>query len=621
LKHLERLLVAGTQRHRVARLCLSYGAGLFLVLAALRFEKVVAARVRPEPGDWLVILSADLGSILLLEAAWFVAAALAGSRARWVKRVFVCAHVAIAAFALVDHQFFLKTGSSLDLKLVAYAIANFGQLGAMIGTGLEYGFVLRCGLAVLCLLGAEMLGGKRRADSAFPAVLVWAGGAVGACLLLFRPGPASAESMSLAQGLFDRFTDNGRGQAEVAITPIAPEEYYQPPVLVSEPQRRPNIVLMLLESTRLDVVAPRPGSPAPSSSPFVLSLSESGLFVEDAYTTVSHTSKTLVGLLCGMYGAPTMLPIETARALPLHCLPGLLNAAGYHTAFFQTASGAFENRPGLVRNFGFQTWKVGQDLMGPEFERVGYFGMDEYAMLQPALDWVDQTQGAPFFLTLLTVTTHHPYHVPGERRPETEEEVWPAYRAAVARIDGFVRDFHAGLAQRGLIEDTVFIVLGDHGEAFGEHGLFQHNYVPYEEVVRVPWIMSGRRWLGEPRRITGLRSELDLMPTILELLGVEWVGRLPGKSLLQPRGHDEVVTFCWNPSRCMGMRWGNLHFIDHFGERPLEVFDVSRDPEELVDLADEIPQGLVRAARTKMISVKQTVEDYYRGTLGEAAVR
>jgi phosphoglycerol transferase MdoB-like AlkP superfamily enzyme len=359
---------------------------------------------------------------------------------------------------------------------------------------------------------------------------------------------------------------------------LAPEAFYQAPVLRSSPERRPNLILVILESTGARAVAT--GS-AVSATPALARLAASGLTVETAYATVTHTSKALVGILCGLPPRSGMDIVESLEGnLPVPCLPRLLGELGYKTVFLQSASGYFENRPGLVRNLGFAEGAYRETLERPGFERLGYFGLDDRAMLEPALGWIAAVGEAPYFMTLLTSAPHHPYQTPGTALRQALEEPRAAYRRAIAEQDRLLGDLVGALEASGALERSVLVVLGDHGEAFGEHQRQQHDAVPYEEVVRVPWVLHGPALLGPPRTIPGLRHQVDLLPTVLALLGVEWEGTLPGRDLLSTAGHDLVVASCWWANTCLAGRSGDLKAIYHFGRRPVETFDLARDPGE-----------------------------------------
>jgi arylsulfatase A-like enzyme len=235
--------------------------------------------------------------------------------------------------------------------------------------------------------------------------------------------------------------------------------------------------------------------------------------------------------------------------------------------------------------------------------------MDDFAMLGPAVEWAAEGGPEPYFLTVLTVTTHHPYEVAGEPwAGETREQ----YERALAHQDRFVGALHRGLAAAGALDDTVVIVVGDHGEAFGEHGGLQHDAVPYEEVVRVPLLVLGpAARIGPPRRVGGLRHHFDLVPTVLGLAGARWRGVLPGRDLFAPEGHERVLSFCWYTNFCAALREGDRKVVFHFGRLPTEVFDLAADPAEERDLAPTLPPEAIDAAERRIVATQLSVDAFY----------
>jgi arylsulfatase A-like enzyme len=304
--------------------------------------------------------------------------------------------------------------------------------------------------------------------------------------------------------------------------------------------------------------------------------------------------------------------VESLRGgLPLRCLPHLLSEAGYRTAFLQTAPGGFENRPGLVRNLGYGHAAFGESLLRPGFERAGYLGLDEHAMIDPVLQWAGRGDGRPFFLTVLTVIPHHPYEVPGAESYLGES--FEQYLETIRHQDRFVGELLRGLDRLGHAENTVVALFGDHGEAFGEHGRRQHDAVPYQEVVRVPLLLIGpERAIGPPRRIGGLRSLLDLAPTVLEVAGVRWRGELPGRSLLSTAGHQRVFSFCWFADFCGAMREGDRATVFHFGRRPTELYDLADDPLQARPVSGQASAAELAAAERRIAAMELSIDELWK---------
>ncbi|HPO10036.1 MAG TPA: two-component regulator propeller domain-containing protein, partial [bacterium] len=115
-------------------------------------------------------------------------------------------------------------------------------------------------------------------------------------------------------------------------------------------------------------------------------------------------------------------------------------------------------------------WSAGADSF--------YLGADEFALLEPIRDWI-RSDDKPFLLTVMCSVTHDPYEVPswyGEMAGTLPDR----YRQTIAYTDKFIQALDVELASLGLADDTIFCVVGDHGEAFGEHRIHGHERVAYE---------------------------------------------------------------------------------------------------------------------------------------------
>lgn len=575
---------------------------------------LVIFRVREQAGafpslDFLPLASGLLpavGILLALEALLLMVGRIPrlGRGAPWAG-LLTFGHLIFLVFGVMDHRYFLATGTRMNVDLVLYALRYVGSMGGILEEGFDLQFFGPIFLVLLALAAAWLAsrreGGIFGAAASLEAVLL----AVSVLILVDRPS-----SGEVPERLLDHMLSGGEGAASQAQR-FGP---YEAPTLAQEARRPRDVVLVILETFRADAVGAYRGYPEESDTPRLDRLAREGAMVESAYATVAHTSKALVGILCGSF--PRLnLPIDEAGegGLPLACLPELLGQVGYRTRFVQSAPGGFEDRVGLVRNMGFEEWKMSEDLEG---EPSGYLGMDERAMLPPALAWAREEDDRPLFLTVLTSVSHHPYQVPGDppiRGQATKED----FEKSVRYVDAFVGELHDAL--RKVLPDALFVFVGDHGEGFGEHGVWGHNLLAYEEGIRVPLILHGADEL--PSQVSGLRHQVDLLPTILDLLGIGWEGELPGLSLLDPEGHQYVVSSCWLRRRCIALRIGDLKFIDHYGRAPMEIYDLAADPEEKEDLAPFYPRAVKRAAEARLRRIQADLESVYLGSQSERAVR
>jgi arylsulfatase A-like enzyme len=584
------------------------GALLFLFLSALRIEKALQQGASASLAAWVAPTLLDLGLAVSFASLWCFAGLAPAGRCQLLSRVAVAAACGLLyLLALVDHEFLLRTGTRLDASLIPYALLHLRELSGLLATALDGLFARRLAATGLCFgLGVLQAWRPRRETVTATREHAWVGLAVGVTVLLVGTVHVREDRSPAMRGVTSLLSD-GIGALIIGAPSSLPvtDQIYSPPTLVGGAERRPNIVLVILESTRADMVVP-------SVMPFLAGLAEESVVFDEVYTPLPHTTKALVAILCGMYPIPgRSLRESVPGGLPLKCLPPLLHSLGYRSVFLQTAAGSFENRGSLVQNIGFQNWVAREALAQRGFESVGYFGMDEFAMLEPAISWIRQVEDRPFLITLLTSVSHHPYQTPGRGVPDPAEQEFEHYKTTLRHADRFVGELYRRLGELRPLDDTVFIVLGDHGEAFGEHVRRQHDVVPYEEGLRVPLLLKGPG-LGPPRHEAGLRSLLDLLPTLLDLLGADWHGLLPGESLLSSEGHDFVAASCWYDRYCMSLRRGPLKFVFHYHRAPMEVFDLRRDPEERDNIAGTLPPEMIQDARFQMLTLQGMIDLYYR---------
>jgi arylsulfatase A-like enzyme len=190
-----------------------------------------------------------------------------------------------------------------------------------------------------------------------------------------------------------------------------------------------------------------------------------------------------------------------------------------------------------------------------------------------------------------------------------------AYDVRVASTDRMLGRLRERLEALDLWKDTLLIVTSDHGEAFFEHGQPWHGYVPYDEVLRVPWIVSYPRLFERtgPRTIAEPVWHLDFLPTLLGLAGLPPDPSLPGRNLgpallgqaTLPATHPifplvlEVDTLTPEPARRIALSapWKLVPHHPRFHAPGDQLFDVTADPGETRNLIDAHPDAAAELAR------------------------
>jgi arylsulfatase A-like enzyme len=213
------------------------------------------------------------------------------------------------------------------------------------------------------------------------------------------------------------------------------------------------------------------------------------------------------------------------------------------------------------------------------------FGVDEPAVIETMFSWIDRgPTDRPFFAVYLPVAGHHPYLSSGG--PFPGETDLGAYKNAIHAGDQALGALIDGLKRRGLFEQTLIVVYGDHGEAFDQHpGNRAHSLYIYDENVRVPLII---RVPGAPavavRRVPQVASVIDIGPTIVDLLGLAGEPSQQGSSLLRS-GERMALFHADYASGWIGLRDGCWKYLYEIEARRGQLYDVCTDPDETRDLA------------------------------------
>lgn len=500
------------------------------------------------------------------------------------------------------HQFFLSTGSTLDYYLLSFSLKNLTDTFEVIDSEVARWIYVALPLYVGWVLGAPWVVYRKltaRAACSDPLGSTdapagswrWALAAVlllGASALPSFTSPLlSARARAASTTLALTTVEALRPSLTAAESSVSPALNTRLEPLHPNSARPPrNVVFLVLESMRASSTTIY--NPALKTTPFLADLATRSTVVEHAYTLLPHSSKALVAILCGI--EPNLrMPITEAidDSIPARCLAELLGAQGYQSAFFQSARSNFENRTQLVRNMGFDDFFPGEQMDSTGFERANYFGFEDDIMLEPSRKWLEQLKDQPFFATYFTLTPHHDYLAPRRygRLDFAEDDTLNRYLNTLHYVDNFIKNIFDQYKAHGLYENTIFVLVGDHGEGLGEHGRHQHDNVIYQEGIRVPMLIFDPQD-PTPRRIGYNANHLDLMPTVLKMLGFRVEGgSYPGVPLTEIDHERPMYTHCWYERRCMARILGDKKYIHHFDTQPDEFFDLGADPDETQDLA------------------------------------
>ena len=367
------------------------------------------------------------------------------------------------------------------------------------------------------------------------------------------------------------------------------------------------------------------------TSPYIDQIASEGVLFERAFasdvpTEVAHTSifTGKVGLTTGVVSHGS-----SSTHLPKECewLPTILRTAGYTTA---AVDNLYNLKEWFARGYQYYINTIGDTRW-----------IDGQTINDRAKPWIIDHKDEDFFLFLHYWDPHTPYLPPKEYIPEfydvnkdpydpNNKSMEPAfnhpaypffkyhhydllgnvtdvnyvnalYDAEIRYLDDLLKDLDDFLIEQGIKDDTMLVLFGDHGESLTEHDIYWDHCGLYEATVHVPMII---RWPGnipEGKRINGLVQHADLMPTILEAVGLEKPSKLDGRSLWpliqgkEEHNHREIyLSECaWQAAR--GIRTERYKYIETydsgpFARPPKELYDLKDDPNEENNLVEILPE-------------------------------
>ncbi|HET9531591.1 MAG TPA: sulfatase-like hydrolase/transferase, partial [Blastocatellia bacterium] len=318
----------------------------------------------------------------------------------------------------------------------------------------------------------------------------------------------------------------------------------------------------------------------------------------------------LFSILCSRYPAMDTETEEYWR-ITTPSLAHMLKSAGYRTALFHSGRFMYLGMDAVVENRGYEVLEDA-GAIGGQYESS--FGVDEPSTVRRAFEWIDSLpRGERFFLTYLPIAGHHPYDTP-ETGPFPVRAESDRYLNALHYSDVSLGALFDGFRERGLDRNTLFIIFGDHGQAFGRHeGNFGHSLFLYEENVRVPYLIAAPGLIDKQDRIFMTISLIDTAPTLLDLLGLPSQSDHQGNSALE--GEPEMALFYTDYSLgLLGLRDGRWKYIYEIDSGRSKLFDLSEDADEANDLARHYPERVTAyrnllarwSAAQKALILKQT---------------
>ena len=417
-----------------------------------------------------------------------------------------------------------------------------------------------------------------------------------------------------------------------------------------------NVILLVIDALRLDHLSIN--GYERKTSPNIDKLVSEGTYFSNAYTVLPNTKPTFASILTGKYpySHGVRMVFNNKLRPGISTMQAILKSHGYSTAYTKSDP---HTDDGTENDFDFcdpATLKIRNKIMRMCYKILhpsAYMGMAEQ-QISNVIRWVKKNFNKKFFILMHTNDLHWPYLVPapfqemfdprykgkhdfitlgggkitrgellfGHKRLPEEE-----IKHAIAHYDGGLKyvDEQIGrlmrfLEKNNLEEDTLVILMADHGENLGEHGYyFQHGEHLYNTSLRVPLAFKNPKLIPKGRKIASLVQSLDIMPTMLDILNIPLIDDIDGVSLMPliEGKADNVREFAFVESvenhfkendrsffdgvkgkwRAMISGKWKIIYIPHPENSIFELYDIENDPEEknnLIDLETEAAEEMKR---------------------------
>ncbi|NLH98974.1 MAG: sulfatase-like hydrolase/transferase [Chthonomonadales bacterium] len=391
--------------------------------------------------------------------------------------------------------------------------------------------------------------------------------------------------------------------------------------------KKPNILLLGIDSLSARNMSCY--GHARLTTPHIDRFARGGTLFENHFSPHIPTTSGYANMLTGRdcFGTQVVALRHKGPMRPeIRTLAEILRDNGY-----TTTSVGFEGNPasrGFDTYLHFPGWEADQDGRSPKAELLNRVTIPELERLCG--------QDQPWLLFLRHMDPHSPYLPPApfermfyhgnECDPNNrsmdpvmsfkpfcdyfaawmpkgisdKDYVIAQYDGAVAYMDAAIQTIFTALESRGIMDETIVIVTADHGETLYDHECWFDHHGIYDCVLHVPLIIRYPGKVPAGRRVSGYSDHPDLVPTILDLAGIEVEDDFDGRSLLSmARGEvashepEIYITECtW--MRKHGWRtpeWKLMVALEpdfHF-KPPVELYNLVEDPDENHNLADELP--------------------------------
>jgi arylsulfatase A-like enzyme len=419
-------------------------------------------------------------------------------------------------------------------------------------------------------------------------------------------------------------------------TPIGPPRPARPAVVLTRSsgsraagpataRRPPNVILVVLESVAARWASLNGG--LYNSTPNLAAASAPGLVFDNFYAHIGRSSNSLVALLLSAYPKLDFHDVtEEYPRLAGTSLGAVFRNRGYRTAFVTSSDLSWAGWHTFLEGRGFDELRDFDDLACPT--PVSSWGVEDRCMVDGMIEFINRAPARPFFMMAWSTQTHHPYvPTPGVpllnllREPMPDDYDLGRYLNVLHETDRHLGRLFAMIRRTGLDENTLVVVTGDHGQAFGSpHSTYAQGRTLYQEDVHVPLMFRFPRTYQSNVRSKIVGGHVDLAPTITDLAGLPAAPDWQGRSLFDPTRAPRAYFYVAGDRFELGVREGNWKYILDIRNGVEQLYDLDRDPSEQQNLATKHPD---RCARLRQRLAAWTEADrlqYERANVGNRVI-
>ncbi len=324
------------------------------------------------------------------------------------------------------------------------------------------------------------------------------------------------------------------------------------------------------------------------TTPNLKALRKNMLTWNNHYSVHPTSMNSLFSINCSMYPYPEGGTITgTNPKIPCQSISEILTQKGYKAALFHSGKLSFWRKHKFFASRGYSLMKDAAKIKDPKVQTF-HWGIDEQVMANSVVDFIEKNKSKPFFIQYITLFPHTPYdYVAGPWAVYPEKELIDKYHNCVRYADASIKIVTDAVKKMGLEKDTLFVFVGDHGEAFYEHpGNRVHSIFVYEENVHVAFGMLNPLLFPKSKKTERVTSHIDILPTVAELLDIPRRDPWQGYSLLENRPSPLVYFFANWGTKFGAVRDGQYKAIWNKDKNSMQIFDLNKDPKERKNLSN-----------------------------------